>query len=40
MVALGKGRPLWKLNGGPLFYTPLNHDLSAHAIKRNNAFHK
>ena len=32
---------LGKLNGGPLlFYTPLDHDLSAPAIKRNNAFHK
>ena len=26
--------------GGPFLYTSLYHDLSALAIKRNNAFHK
>ena len=40
VVALGKGGPLCRLNEGPLLYTPLYHDLSAHAIKLNNAFHK
>ena len=42
MVALGKGGggPVQIKWGGLLLYTPLYHDLSAHAIKRNNAFHK
>ena len=40
VVALGKGGALCKLNGGPLLYIPLYHDLSAHAIKHSNAFHK
>ena len=41
VVALGKGEGLCKLNGGgPFLYTPLYHDLSAPAIKRNNVFHK
>ena len=25
---------------GPLFHTPIYHNLSAHAINCNNAFHK
>ena len=41
VVALEKGGPLCKLNGGgPFLYSPLYHDLSAPAIKRNNLFHK
>ena len=41
VVALTKGGgALCKLNGGPLLYTPLYHNLSPHAIKRDDAFHK
>ena len=40
-MALGKGlRAPVQIKWGAFFYTPLHHDLSAHSIKRNNAFHK